>query len=232
MSTCTAAGARDCGRLLPDLLGKLAYETHQFTQVALAPFREEPPGEPIARGVQSISHRLPLSGDDCLVNTAVGTARLALYQTDTLQFRDLPAHGGVVAADTGGKIDDPDRPEPLDPDQQWEERPVERDAGFANQPLVVNDPRRTATLFHDLFSARPIEREDDEGHLETFVRLGGVWIVLVGAPVQRVPTGDHVAFRATPEILEATAAKLQTMGREFIRARANRALYFFDYDDH
>jgi len=22
------------------------------------------------------------------------------------------------------------------------------------------------------------------------------------------------------------------MGREFIRARANRALYFFDYDDH
>jgi len=98
--------------------------------------------------------------------------------------------------------------------------------------LVVKDPRRTATLFHDLFSARPIEREDDEGHLETFVRLGGVWIVLVGAPVQRAPTGDHVAFRATPEILEATAAKLQTMGREFIRARANRALYFFDYDDH
>jgi len=22
------------------------------------------------------------------------------------------------------------------------------------------------------------------------------------------------------------------MGREFIRARSNRALYFFDYDDH
>jgi catechol 2,3-dioxygenase-like lactoylglutathione lyase family enzyme len=98
--------------------------------------------------------------------------------------------------------------------------------------LVVKDPARTAALFHDLFGARVIEREDEEGHLETFVRLGGIWIVLVGAPVQRTRTGDHVAFHATPEILEATAAKLQAMGREFIRARSDKALYFFDYDDH
>jgi len=98
--------------------------------------------------------------------------------------------------------------------------------------LLVKDPARTAALFRDLFSARVVEREDDEGHLETFVRLAGIWIVLVGAPVQRARTGDHIAFRATPEILEATVAKLQAMGREFIRARSNRALYFFDYDDH
>lgn len=98
--------------------------------------------------------------------------------------------------------------------------------------LVVKDPARTAALFHDLFSARVLEREDEEGHSETFVRLGGIWIVLVGAPVQRARTGDHIAFRVTPEILEATAARLQAMGREFIRARSNRALYFFDYDDH
>ena len=56
--------------------------------------------------------------------------------------------------------------------------------------------------------------------------------MLVGAPVQRARTGDHIAFRATAQILEATAAKLEAMGREFIRARSNRALYFFDYDDH
>lgn len=98
--------------------------------------------------------------------------------------------------------------------------------------LVVKDPARTAGLFHDLFGARAVEREDDEGHLETFVRLGGTWIVLVGAPVQRARTGDHIAFHATRKILEATVAKLQAMGREFIRARSNRALYFFDYDDH
>jgi len=98
--------------------------------------------------------------------------------------------------------------------------------------LVVKDPARTAALFRELFSAEAVEREDEDGHLETFVKLGGTWLVLVGAPVQRARTGDHIAFRATPEILEATVAKLQTMGREFIRARSNQALYFFDYDDH
>lgn len=98
--------------------------------------------------------------------------------------------------------------------------------------LVVKDPARTAALLNNLFSARVTTRQDDEGHLETFVRLGGIWIVLVGAPVQRARTGDHIAFLATPEILEATVAKLQAMGREFIRARSNRALYFFDDDDH
>lgn len=73
---------------------------------------------------------------------------------------------------------------------------------------------------------------DEQGHLETFVSLGGIRIVLVGAPVERARSGDHIAFRATPEVLEATASKLETMGREFIRARSNKALYFFDYDDH
>src|SRR5690349_4403376 len=96
--------------------------------------------------------------------------------------------------------------------------------------LIVKDPAKTVALFRELFGARAVEREDEEGHLETFVKLGGVWIVLVAAPVQRARTGDHIAFHATPEILEATVAKLQAMGREFIRARSNRSLYFFDDD--
>lgn len=87
-------------------------------------------------------------------------------------------------------------------------------------------------LFRDLFDARTVEREDEKGHLETFVRLPGTWIVLVGAPVQRVRNGDVVAFHATPEVLAATAARLQAMDREFTRARCDRALAFSDYDDH
>lgn len=98
--------------------------------------------------------------------------------------------------------------------------------------LVVADPARTAALFHDLFDARVVERRDDDGHRETFVRLGGCWMVLVAASVQRARTGDHIAFRTTPDVLEATLTRLQAMGREFIRARSNKALYFFDYDDH
>src|SRR5262249_18515656 len=96
--------------------------------------------------------------------------------------------------------------------------------------LVVKDPDRTAALFQDLFGARTVQRKDEEGHSETFVRLGGTWVVLVGAPVQRARTGDHIAFHATPETLEATAAKLQAAEREFIWARSNKALYFFDFD--
>ena len=78
--------------------------------------------------------------------------------------------------------------------------------------LVVRDPARTAALFHDLFGARAVERADEQGHLETFVRLGGIWIVLVGAPVQRARTGDHIAFHATATILEATVVEGETGG--------------------
>ena len=98
--------------------------------------------------------------------------------------------------------------------------------------LVVKDPARTAALFNSLFGVRAIERDDEEGHRQTLLRLGGVWIALVGAPVERARTGDHIAFRATPEVLEATVVRLEALGREYIRARSNRALYFFDYDDH
>lgn len=98
--------------------------------------------------------------------------------------------------------------------------------------LVVKDPARTAALFHELFGARVRRRIDHEGHLETIVGLGGIRMVLVGAPVERARTGDHIAFQATPAILEATLGKLQAMGREFIRGRSNEALYFFDDDDH
>ena len=105
-------------------------------------------------------------------------------------------------------------------------------ASISHIALVVRDPARTAALFNELFGVRSIERKDEEGHDQTFIRLGGVWIALVGAPVERARTGDHIAFRATPEVLEATVVRLEALGREFIRARSNRALYFFDYDDH
>ena len=34
--------------------------------------------------------------------------------------------------------------------------------------LVVRDPARTAALFHDLFGADALRREDEDGHFETF----------------------------------------------------------------
>jgi catechol 2,3-dioxygenase-like lactoylglutathione lyase family enzyme len=98
--------------------------------------------------------------------------------------------------------------------------------------LAVADPARTISLFCNLFDAQVVDRVDDEGHRETFLKLGGIWIVVVASAVRPARTGDHIAFLATPAVLENTVAKLEAMGREYIRARSNRALYFFDYDDH
>lgn len=105
-------------------------------------------------------------------------------------------------------------------------------SAISHVAFTVKAPARTAKLFQDLFDARVLERQDADGHLETLVRLAGTWLVLVGVEVERELTGDHLAFRATPEVLEATAAKLKAMGRDCIRARGDTALYFFDYDDH
>jgi len=98
--------------------------------------------------------------------------------------------------------------------------------------LTVRDPARTAALFAKLFDAKIVKRIDAEGHHETFVRLGRTWFALVQAEVERVRTGDHIAFHVTQDTLDSIAGKLQAMDMEVIRARSNTSLYFFDYDNH
>ena len=98
--------------------------------------------------------------------------------------------------------------------------------------LIVSDPTLTAELFGSLFAAKVVRRLDADGHDETFVKLGKTWFLLAKAAVERERTGDHIAFHVTPEVLESTAEKLETTNLEFIRARSNTSLYFFDYDNH
>jgi fosfomycin resistance protein FosX len=98
--------------------------------------------------------------------------------------------------------------------------------------LTVRDPARTAALFAKLFDAKIVQRLDAEGHHETFVRLGETWFVLVQAEVERSRTGDHIAFHVTQDTVDSIAEKLEAMDMEFIRARSNTSLYFFDYDNH
>jgi catechol 2,3-dioxygenase-like lactoylglutathione lyase family enzyme len=98
--------------------------------------------------------------------------------------------------------------------------------------LVVSDPARTALLFETLFSTRTVRRVDAEGHDETFINLGNTWFLLAKAAVDRQRTGDHIAFRVTKADLLATLEKLKAMNLEFILARSDTSLYFFDYDNH
>ena len=98
--------------------------------------------------------------------------------------------------------------------------------------LVVTDAQRTAALFRKLFDAPIINRTDEEGHDETLVRLGRTWFQLVPAESQPKRTGDHIAFHVSQAGLQTTLAKLQDLQMEFILARGDTALYFFDYDNH
>lgn len=98
--------------------------------------------------------------------------------------------------------------------------------------LVVADPARTAALFQDLFAAPTVTRVDEEGHDETFVRLGETWFLLASGRMERPRTGDHIAFRVSKAEMHAALAKLKAMSLEFILARSDTSLYFFDYDNH
>lgn len=98
--------------------------------------------------------------------------------------------------------------------------------------LVVADPARTARLFEELFATRIIKRVDGDGHDETFFELGNTWFVLVKGDGPRGRSGDHIALHVTRAELRTTAAKLEAMHLEFILARSDSSLYFFDYDNH
>ncbi len=103
---------------------------------------------------------------------------------------------------------------------------------IAHIALVVKDSSRTAALFKDLFGAAIVTRSDVDGHDETYVRLGRTWFALAQADVARPRTGDHVAFSVSKSALLEAAEKLKRMSLEFFLARADTALYFFDYDNH
>lgn len=103
---------------------------------------------------------------------------------------------------------------------------------IAHIALIVQDPARTADFLRDLFEAPVLRRTDEDGHDETFIRLGVTWFALVSADVKRERTGDHVAFHVEREIIPAMADKLKSKGYDFILSKSGTSLYFFDFDNH
>ncbi|HEY1773728.1 MAG TPA: VOC family protein [Gammaproteobacteria bacterium] len=103
---------------------------------------------------------------------------------------------------------------------------------IAHVALTVKDPARTAEFLQELFEAPTLSRKDEDGHDETFIRLGVTWFALVKADVKRERTGDHVAFRVAPEIIPKIADKLKAKGYKTILNKTGTSLYFFDFDDH
>jgi hypothetical protein len=62
--------------------------------------------------------------------------------------------------------------------------------------------------------------------------ISETWFLLAKAAVERQRTGDHIAFHVTKSDLLAIAEELKAMNLEFILARSDTSLYFFDYDNH
>jgi len=105
-------------------------------------------------------------------------------------------------------------------------------SSIAHVALTVKDPARTAAFLKELFEAPVLSRTDEDGHHETFIRLGTTWFALVAADVKRERTGDHVALRVAPEAIPAIEAKLKAKGYESIKNKTGTSLYFFDFDNH
>ena len=103
---------------------------------------------------------------------------------------------------------------------------------IAHVALIVRDAARTAGFLRDLFDAPILRRTDDEGHDETFIRLGVTWFALISADVKRERTGDHIAFRVVRASIPLLAEKLKSQGCEFILSKSGPSLYFFDFDNH
>ena len=103
---------------------------------------------------------------------------------------------------------------------------------FDHVALIVREPSRTATLLENIFDVKAICQRDDDGHDEVYLHLGGAWLVLVAAEVERPLTGDHIAFHTTAEQMQVIAGKLKQMGHAYQMARSDTALYFNDFDNH
>jgi catechol 2,3-dioxygenase-like lactoylglutathione lyase family enzyme len=99
--------------------------------------------------------------------------------------------------------------------------------------LIVRDPARTAELFAGVLDAQVIaNRPDNEGHPQSFAKLGGVWFVLRQGDGPPCRNGDHIALEVNRAQLRDCADKLATFDVEHFMAREDTALYFMDYDNH
>jgi catechol 2,3-dioxygenase-like lactoylglutathione lyase family enzyme len=99
--------------------------------------------------------------------------------------------------------------------------------------LIVRDPARTAELFAGVLGAHVVANPpDDDGHPQSFAKLGGVWFVLRQGTGPSCRNGDHIALEVSADELAACAGKLATFDVEHFMARQDTALYFMDYDNH
>lgn len=120
-----------------DLIREPASQSNKIVEIALAPTRENRQRHSLTRTVNPVGHRLALRRDRRFTDASVTRVSLAIDQAETFELCDLTADGGVVPTDPIGEIHYSDRFEPLDHDQQWEQRPIERNSCLTHHGFVA-----------------------------------------------------------------------------------------------
>jgi len=118
-------------------VGELLHQSRQLVDFARVPRRKDGVAHPLARRVNELGHGLALGRGHRLAHAAIGGARPTPRQAEAFKLRHLTADGRVVASDAAGELDDADRTEPLDSDQQREQRAIQRDPRLRDQRLVA-----------------------------------------------------------------------------------------------
>lgn len=120
-----------------DGLGEFAHEPDQLRDIAFIPRCEDRVAEPFASPVHGVRHGLALRRYDGFPDATISSPGLATNEAEVVQLRDLAADGSVVAPNSAGEIDDPDRAATLDEDEQRKQGAIERDAGLSNHHGVA-----------------------------------------------------------------------------------------------
>jgi hypothetical protein len=128
------------GKLIGHGIDEHPHQSGQVVKILAPPIAEHGQCHLLARGIQGIRRRFPVRRDDRFVYPLIGLARPTVDEAQFLQTRNLPADGGVVAADTSGEINHADRSQPLDKDEQREQRAFERQTRLVEEFHVALRP--------------------------------------------------------------------------------------------
>jgi hypothetical protein len=118
-------------------VGVFAGEPNEFADFARRPIGENRRVAALARSVDAGGQRRALLCDRRLAHPPVLAALAPLHEPEVFEFAELAADRRVVAPGAFGQFDHADGTEFADPDQQREQRAIQRNRRFPQQQLVA-----------------------------------------------------------------------------------------------
>ncbi len=111
--------------------------------------------------------------------------------------------------------------------------------GISHITLLVNDLKKSSSMFQLVFDAKEIYSSDGTNFSlsdEKFFLIGGIWVALMkGLPTDK--SYQHIAFQVEENDLPMYQNRIEKLGLEILPGRPRHkqegsSLYFYDYDNH